>query len=212
MYANMAQVTIIILTNDCLFQTSVANVITNFGHGYSFVNGLPKAFILVPVPSGESNTVFRLTAKNDSQLPSEALEVGVSFPKSWKLMLDDTKWRQASMKLLGPDGSEISLTNSQGWMAQYPFVLYPGDWLNFPPITNVGSVIWQGPQTKIENFKIIVRSPEFEQLIAANIVFLGAQSNWFTPLLIPAELDKTNRLHWLISTNELKKEIEEMSK
>lgn len=200
----------ITLTNRYLCRASLINIITNLPDGFSFFNGLPVGFMIVPMRPGESNTVFTFIAKNDSPLPVANLEMTVGFPKDWKLGLDSDKWHTASLRLFA-GGSELTLTNLQGRMAACPYILYPGDWVNFPPITNFGSDIWYGPPTRIEHFELVVRSPGFEQILAANVVFMRSPSNFFKPFLIPAVPTTNGNLRPLISTNELLKEIEDLA-
>src|ERR1700690_3039078 len=59
---------VIVLTNEALFEASIINTITNFSDGFSFVNGVPVAVLLLPILPGETNAVFTFIAKNDSLL------------------------------------------------------------------------------------------------------------------------------------------------
>jgi hypothetical protein len=196
----------IVLTNESLFKASIINTITNFSDGFSFVNGVPVAVLLLPMLPGETNTVFTFIAKNDSPLMVGSVEMAVAFPADWKLGFDPEKWREAKMNLFDL-GYELALTNFQCRMAICLFAVYPGDKANFPPITNFGTIVWHGPSTKIENFRLLVRSPGFEQDLAANFVFFTAPSNGFRPLLIPEAVGKDRALHPLISTDEFLTEL-----
>ena len=78
----------IVLTNQYLYRISEMGVITNLSNGFVFFNGLPVAFIVIPMQPLESNTVFHFIAKNDSPLAVIPLEMMVAFPKEWKLGMD----------------------------------------------------------------------------------------------------------------------------
>jgi len=200
----------IVLTNQYLESASEVNVITNLPNGTRIFNGVPVGFIIVPMRPGDSNTVFHLVAKNDSTMELDSLQLGVAFPKGWKMGVDSEKWHEAEMNLF--DGEyELPLTNAQGMVAMWPNVLYPGDWVNFPPITNFDSPIWHDKSNRISSIRLIAKTPGFREVMAVNVVFIPSPSNFSKPFLIPAALS-TNGLHLLISTNELFKKIEDLSK
>ena len=198
---------VVVLTNDCLFQAGMVNVITNFSNGFLFFNGIAKGCVVIPAQSGESNKTFSFIAENDSPVKVTDLEVAVGFPKDWELGLDSTKWHQVRENFAVP-GWRLQITNLQFWAAQSPWPLFPSDSLTFPPITNFSIPAFNNPTNKNGDFKLTVRSTDFQSLISANVLFVRVSSNFFKPSVAGMRLGTDGM--WRVSMSP--KELEDSQK
>jgi hypothetical protein len=191
------------LTNEFLFLRHFENV-SNFPDGSytakSFVNGC----ILIPILLGETNQTFTLIAKNDSNVKVTDLEASVGFPKEWRLGFDDTKWHKVDVSLQFP-GFEFETSNMHFLAASSPYPLFPTDSLTFPAITNPCTVSFNGSTFKAGIIDICIRSSGFENIIAANIVFLPGSSNFTKPFIALGKVDADGRLHMVTSKDEIER-------
>lgn len=161
----------VFLTNECLF-------ITNFDiplakNGSVAVSGC----LIIPVQAGESNEVLNFFAENDSSVKANDFEISVALPKDWAC-LAHPKWQSADI-FAKPARSSI-IKNLQVWWIPVPWAVFPGEDVHFPPITNTCVVTYRDPKTKAGFMAIEIRSTDFTNFIAANIIFFPSSSNFFT--------------------------------
>jgi hypothetical protein len=144
--------------------------------------------------------VFNFIAENDSPVKSVTdLQIAVAFPKDWAC-LADPKWHNVEWSLQLPRVLNIDLTNIQVWAVQSPWVLFHGDTMRFPPITNPCVVRYSGPESKGGIVAVDIRSTDFRYTVAANIVFFPGSSNFSKPFVARGYIDSNGKLNistWL---------------
>jgi hypothetical protein len=105
-------------------------------------------------------------------------------------------------------GWKIETTNVQFFVAQSPWALFPSDILTFPAITNPCTVEYNGSSFKSGIVDVSLRATDFENMLAANVLFLPASSNFFKPFVTHGKIEPNGQLHLLTS----QKEFEESQK
>jgi hypothetical protein len=190
------------LTNDFLFRRRMVKV-GDLPNGSIVVKNFVSGCLVIPVQSGESNKVFNFIAENDSVIKVTDLEAGVGFPKEWECGFDP-KWHKSEWFLTIP-GWKFKATNMQYVAAQSPWVLFPHDSLNFPSITNPCTPEYIGSTFKGGLVELCIRSTGFEDVLAANICFIPASSNFSKPFVTLGEIGPDGLLRLLTSQEELEK-------
>jgi hypothetical protein len=153
------------------------------------------------VQQGESNKVFNIIAQNDSPVTVNDLDAIVGFPKEWQCSFDP-KWHKADASLIIPRW-KFTATNMQYVAAQSPWVLFPYDTLNFPSITNPCIPEYIGSTFKGGLIELSMRSTGFEDMLAANIVFVPVGTNSFHPFVTLGHFDSDGHIHITPSPKEL---------
>lgn len=151
---------------------------------------------MIPVQQEQSNEIFTLFAENNSAVKVSDLEATVGFPKEWKCDLDSIKWHKVDGSLIISGAWKFVPTNMQYFAAQSPWGLFPFDTLEFPPITNRCKPEYIGDTFKGGLIELYVRSTGFENVLAANIVFVPASPNFSKPFLIQGSFDSTGHLNF----------------
>jgi hypothetical protein len=191
----------VFLTNEFLFRRRMVNV-GSLSNGSFRFNSYVNGCLVIPVQPGESNKVFNFIAENDSTVKVTDLEAAVGFPKEWKCGIDP-KWHKVEVSLTIPGAWRFEITNLQFWAAQSPWVLFPYDSLNFPSITNPCIPEYIGSTFKGGLVEFDIRSTGFENLLAANIIFVPVSSNIFKPFVTLGEIGADGLLRLSISPDEL---------
>src|SRR5665213_1049270 len=195
--------TTLFLTNDFLFSSHIVKV-GCLPNGTIKFNGFADGCLVIPVQQGESNKVFHFIAENDSPVKVTDLEVALGFPKEWKCSFD-SKWREIDESLIIPGAWKFEITNMQFVAAQSPWVLFPYDSLSFPDITNTSIPIYNGSKYKGGFVEISIRCSEFENMLAANVLFLPAESNFSKPFVTLGKIGSDGLLRLPITEEEFEK-------
>jgi hypothetical protein len=193
----------VFLTNDFLFNRRIVKV-GDLPNGAIKFNGFVNGCLVIPVQSGESNKVFNFIVENDSAVKVTDLEVAVGFPKVWECGFDP-KWHKVEQSLIIPGAWKFEATNMQYVVAQSPWVLFPYDTLTFPAITNPCIPEYIGSTFKGGFVEIAIRSTGFENILAANILFLPDSSNSFKPFVTLGKIGSDGLLRLLTSQEEFEK-------
>jgi hypothetical protein len=194
---------IVALTNDCLFRPGMVNVITNLSNGSLFFRGIASGCVVIPVRDGESNTVFRFIAENDSSVNVNDLVISAGFPDFGKIGLDSTKWQEVREHMTVP-GWRLQIKNMQFWAARIPWPLVAGDSFAFSEITNFSIPEWDNPSNNMGLFKLLIRSTGFEQQLGANLFFIPVPTNvMFKPFVTEMRLGKDGLWSLDLSSNGL---------
>jgi hypothetical protein len=165
---------------------------------HTFVSGC----IIIPVQPGESNKVFNIIAENDSPVTVNDLETFVGFPKEWQCGFDP-KWHKVGESWTIPGAWKFTATNMQFVAAQSPWVLFPYDDLTFPSITNPCIPEYIGSTFKGGFIELGIRSTGFENMLAANVIFVPVASNFFKPFVTLGHFDSNGLIHITPSPKEL---------
>jgi hypothetical protein len=166
----------VFLTNDFLFSRRMVSI-GNLPNGSSLFHTIINGCLVIPVQPGESNKVFNFIAENDSVVKVTDLEAVVGFPKGWGFGIDP-KWHKVEQSLIIPRVYKFEATNMQYVGAQSPWVLFPSDSLIFPSITNPCTPEYIGATFKGGLVELTIRCTGFEGMLAANVIFVPAESNF----------------------------------
>jgi hypothetical protein len=195
--------TTLFLTNDFLFSSRIVKV-GDLPNGAIKFNGFANGCLVIPVQQWESNKVFHFIAENDSPVKVTDLEVAVGFPKEWKCSFD-SKWHEIDESLIIPGAWKFEITNMQFVAAQSPWVLFPYDSLSFPAITNPCIPEYIGSTYKGGFVEVSIRSTEFENILAANVLFLPATSNFSKPFVTLGKIGSDGLLRLPVTEEEFEK-------
>jgi len=182
------------LTNDFLSASQVKRI-ANLPNGAFVFNGRVDGCIVIPVNLGDSNLVFNFTAENDSPAKVTDLQAAVAFPLEWKCS-PDSKWHNADLSLVLSGAWKFSVTNLQSWAVQSPWVLFAGDSLTFPPITNDSVLAYSGPKSKGGFVRIALRSTDFEDIIMANVILFPRSPGFSKPFVTQGSFDSNGNLNF----------------
>lgn len=183
----------VFLTNDFLFARRIVKV-GDLPDGAAMLNSFVRGCLVIPVQEGQSNEIFSFSAENRSAVKITDLEAAVGFPKEWKCGLDSAKWHEVGGYLIISEAWKFAPTNMQYFVAQSPWVLFPFDTLEFPPITNRCIPEYIGDTFKGGLVELYIRSTGFENVLAANIVFIPASPIFSKPFLIQGSFDAEGHL------------------
>jgi hypothetical protein len=190
----------VFLTNDFLFSRKIVKV-GDLPNGAIKFNAFVNGCLVIPLQTGETNIIFHFVAENDSAMKVSDFEAAVGFPKDWQCGFD-AKWHKVDESLIIPGAWKFEATNMQFVAAQSSWVLFPYDTLDFPPITNSCKPEYIGSTTKGGLVELSFRSTGFENVLAANIIFLPALTNFFKPFVTLGEIGTDGLLRLTITQEE----------
>jgi hypothetical protein len=193
----------VFLTNDFLFFRHIVKT-GDLPNGNIMTHTFFDGCLVVPVQQGETNKIFNFIAQNDSNVKVTDFEASVGFPKEWKCGFD-SKWHKVGESIVIPGAWEFRATNMQYVAEQSPWVLFPYDTLNFPAITNDCTIEYTDQTYKGGAFELAVRTTGFERLIAANIIFVPASSNFFKPFVTLGKIGTDGLIHLPITEEQIEK-------
>jgi hypothetical protein len=180
------------LTNDFLFDWRVVKT-GNLPNGKILFNGFVNGCLVIPVHDGETNKVFNFIAENDSQVKVSDLQLIVGFPKNLQCGVDPS-WHKIEESFIIPREWKFDATNMQFFLAQSPVPLFPYDWWGFPSITNPCISEYNGSSFQGGLVELSVRSTGFETMLAANVIFVPAETNFSKPYIGLGQLQTNGTL------------------
>jgi len=89
-----------------------------------------------------------------------------------------------------------------------PWVLFPFDSWNLPPITNDLISAYNSSTNNFGLLEFHVRSTDFERLILANIMLVSAPSNFSKPFVAPLKKGADGQYRLSITDDEIEKSQE----
>lgn len=176
--------------------------IGNLPHGKIIVKEFAKGCLVIPVQEREINKIFNFVIENDSSFMVTDLEAVVGFPKEWTGGFDP-KWHKIINESLTAPGWNLTPTNMQYVAVQSPWILYPTDTLNFPPITSPCTPEYIGSTFKGGLVELTIRCAGFEGSLAANIIFVPVGTNVVKPFVKLGHLETNGTLHIIPTQKEL---------
>jgi hypothetical protein len=176
------------LTNDFLSERHLLDK-GKLSDGGELVQSFVPGCLIIPVKTGESNKVFRLNVENDSPFKLTEVEVCIGFPLGLNCRFDPEKLESADASIIfarrdkGIKLSKWTPTNVQYFMTKHPRVMLPFDSADVPAITNpcVNEHFRDGSVTCLMD--VIVKCAEHEEILAVNVMFAPAASNFSKPYI-----------------------------
>jgi hypothetical protein len=180
------------LTNDFLFDRRVIKT-GDLPNGKILINSFVNGCLVIPVHDGETNKIFNFIAENDSQVKVSDLQLIVGFPKNLQCGVD-LSWHKIEESFIIPGEWKFDATNMQFFLAQSPVPLFPYDWWGLPSITNPCISEYDGSSFQGGLVELSVRSTGFETMLAANVIFVPAETNFSKPYIGLGQLQTNGTL------------------
>jgi hypothetical protein len=177
----------VFLTNDFLLLQRFMLTSNQVG-GFPTFNGNAVGCIVIPIQPGASNIVFNFTAENDSPAAFTDLQAAIAVPKSstWSI---NPQWQNIEPSIIIPElARRLEITNLQAWGKQSAWVVRPYDRIGIS-MTNSSIPMWNSPKMKGDFILIDFRSTGFENMLAANLIFVPGSSNFSKPYVMQASFN-----------------------
>jgi hypothetical protein len=195
------------LTNDLLMERHLIDK-GKLSDGGEWLQSIVPGCLVIPVKNGESNKVFRFNVENDAPFKITDLQVCVGFPLGWDCRFDPVKLDKTDASIIlawrdrGTTLSEWTPTNMQYFVTKHPPELFPFDRIDVPAITNpcANEAFRDGARGGLMELR--VRCTGCMQILAANVVFAPATSDFSKPFITRSEIAPDGMLRLLTTPQE----------